>query len=106
MSKDFTVDELYELIEFDRNTSSCGYDELLLLIADFIDDERITKVLEKYVDLFDECFRGEYVCLQEMKKKLEKHLTVTEILRGTYEIGLRPKEKREKLLRILKEQKD
>ena len=50
MSKDFTIDELYNCIKED-----CGLDELLLLLAEYINDERITKEVEKVVDaLYEE----------------------------------------------------
>ena len=56
MSKDFTVDELYECIKVsDDSYQNCGLDELLLLLAEFIDDERITEEINKYVDgLYEE----------------------------------------------------
>lgn len=49
MNRDFTVDELYELIKHDVEYP-CGYDEVMLLLAEFIDDKRITDEVDKYVD--------------------------------------------------------
>lgn len=49
MNKDFTVDELYELIKHDVEYH-CGYDEVMLLLAEFIDDKRIIDEVDKYVD--------------------------------------------------------
>lgn len=56
MSKDFTVDELYKCIKVsDDPYQNCGLDELLLLLAEYIDDERITEEINKYVDgLYEE----------------------------------------------------
>ena len=102
MSKDFTIDELYELIRFRENDFNCGYDELLLLLAEYIDDKRITEEIEKYVDEFDKAMRGENVCLREMKNLLEKHLTAIEIAKGIYANGSKLKEKREKFLKLSK----
>ena len=102
MDKNFTIDELYELIRFRKNDLNCGYDELLLLLAEYIDDIRITKEIEKYVDEFDKTMRGEHVCLREMKNLLEKHLTAIEIVKGTYTNGSKLKEKREKFLKLSK----
>ena len=100
MSKNFTVDELYECIRYREDEFNCGYDELLLLLADYIDDERITKEINKHVDEFDKCFRGEMTCLQEMKELLEKHLTTIEIVKGVCMTGSKLREKREKLLEL------
>ena len=102
MSKDFTIDELYELIRYEEDGLNCGYDELLLLLAEYIDDKRITEEIEKYVNEFDKAMRGENVCLREMKNLLEKHLTAIEIVKGTYVNGSKLKEKREKLLKLSK----
>lgn len=50
MSKDFTVDELYDCIK-----DECGLDEMLLLLAEYIDDKRVTGEIEKVVDaLYEE----------------------------------------------------
>ena len=100
MSKDFTVDELYECIRYREDEFNCGYDELLLLLADYIDDERITKEINKYVDDVDEYIRREDVCLQEMKELLEKHLTTIEIIKGVCANGSKVRKKREKLLEL------
>lgn len=102
MSKDFTIDELYECIRFREKDFNCGYDELLLLLAEYIDDKRITEEIEKYVDEFDKAMKGEHVCLREMKNLLEKHLTTIEIIKGTYMNGSKLKEKREKFLKLSK----
>ncbi len=51
MNRDFTVDELYELIKHDVEYP-CGYDEVMLLLAEFIDDKRIMDEVDKYVDDF------------------------------------------------------
>ena len=102
MSKDFTVDELYELIKYEEDGFHCGYDELLLLLAEYIDDKRITKEIEKYVDEFDKAMRGENTCLREMKNLLGKHLTAIEIVKGIYTNGSKLKEKREKFLKLSK----
>ena len=80
MSKDFTVDELYECIRYREDEFNCGYDELLLLLAEYIDDERITEEINRHVDEFDKYITGEMACLQEMKELLEKHLTTIEII--------------------------
>ena len=100
MSKDFTVDELYECIRYRKNEFNCGYDELLLILAEYIDDKRITKEIEKYVNEFDKAMRGENICLREMKNLLEKHLTAIEIVKGAYTNGSKLKEKREKFLKL------
>ena len=102
MSKDFTVDKLYELIRYEEDGLNCGYDELLLLLAEYIDDERITEEINRYVVEFDKAMRGENVCLREMKNLLEKHLTAIEIIKGTYANGSKLKEKREKFLKLSK----
>lgn len=102
MSKDFMVDELYECIRYREGEFNCGYDELLLLLAEYIDDERITKEINRYVVEFDKTMRGESVCLREMKNLLEKHLTTIEIVKGTYTNGSKLKEKREKFLKLSK----
>lgn len=99
MNRDFTIDELYELIRFRERDFNCGYDELLLLLAEYIDDKRITEEIEKYVDEFDKAMRGENVCLREMKNLLEKHLTTIEIVKGTYTNGSKLKGKREEFLK-------
>lgn len=100
MSKDFTVDELYECIRYREDEFNCGYDELLLLLAEYIDDERITKEINRHVDEFDKYITGEMVCLQEMKELLEKHLTTIEIIKGACATGSKLKKKREKLLEL------
>ena len=100
MNKDFTIDELYECIRYREDEFNCGYDELLLLLAEYIDDERITKEINKYVDDVDEYIRRENVCLQEMKELLEKHLTTIEIIKGVCVTGSELKKKREKLLEL------
>ena len=102
MSKDFTIDELYECIRYREDEFNCGYDELLLLLAEYIDDERITKEINRHVVEFDKAMRGENVCLQEMKNLLENHLTAIEIVKGTYANGSKLKEKREKFLKLSK----
>ena len=54
MSKDFNVNELYELIKHDVKYP-CGYDEVMLLLAEYIDDKRIIEEVDKYVDdLYDD----------------------------------------------------
>ena len=102
MSKDFTIDELYELIRFRENDFYCGYDELLLILAEYIDDKRITEEINRYVVEFDKAMGGENVCLREMKNLLEKHLTAIEIVKGIYTNGLKLKKKREKFLKLSK----
>ena len=102
MSRDFTIDELYECIRYRKDEFNCGYDELLMILAEYIDDERITEEINRYVDEFDKAMRGEHVCLQEMKNLLEKHLTTIEIVKGTYTNGSKLKEKREKFLKLSK----
>lgn len=102
MSKDFTIDELYECIRYREDEFNCGYDELLLILAEYIDDERITEEINRYVVEFDKAMRGENVCLREMKNLLEKHLTAIEIVKGTYTNGSKLKEKREKFLKLSK----
>ena len=102
MSKDFTIDELYELIRYEEDGLNCGYDELLLLLAEYIDDERITEEINRYVVEFDKAMRGENVCLQEMKNLLEKHLTAIEIIKGVCVTGSKLREKREKFLKLSK----
>ena len=102
MSKDFTIDELYELIRFRENDFYCCYYELLLILAEYIDDERITKEINRHVVEFDKAMRGEHACLREMKSLLEKHLTTIEIVKGTYANGSKLKEKREKFLKLSK----
>ena len=49
MSNDLTVNELYELIKHDVEYP-CGLDEVLLLLAEFIDNEKVTEEVNKYVD--------------------------------------------------------
>ena len=100
MSEDFTVDELYECIRYREDEFNCGYDELLLLLAEYIDNERITKEINKYVDDFVKYIIGENVCLQEMKELLEKHLTTIEIIKGVCVTGSKLRKKREKLLEL------
>lgn len=51
--KDFTVDELYNFIRTDQEYQ-CGLDEVLLLMAEYIDDKRIIEEVEKYVDWYYE----------------------------------------------------
>lgn len=102
MNKDFTIDELYECIRYREDEFNCGYDELLLLLAEYIDDERITKEINRHVVEFDKAMRGENICLREMKNLLEKHLTTIEIIKGTYTNGSKLKEKREKFLKLSK----
>ena len=100
MSKDFTVDELYECIRYREDEFNCGYDELLLLLAEYIDDERITKEISRHVEEFDKYITGEMICLQEMKELLEKHLTTIEIIKGVCVAGSKLKKKKEKLLEL------
>lgn len=102
MNKDFTIDGLYECIRYREDEFNCGYDELLLILAEYIGDKRITEEIEKYVDEFDKAMRGEFTCLREMKNLLEKHLTTIEIVKGTYTNGSKLKEKREKFLKLSK----
>ena len=52
-SNDFTVDELYDMIRIDQE-DRCGLDEVLLLMAEYIDDERIIKEVQQYVDWYYE----------------------------------------------------
>ena len=102
MGKDFTIDELYECIRYREDEFNCGYDELLLILAEYIDDERITEEIKRYVVEFDKAMRGEHVYLREMKNLLEKHLTAIEIVKGAYTNGSKLKEKREKFLKLSK----
>ena len=51
--KDFTVDVLYDHIRTDQDYL-CGLDEVLLLMAEYIDDERIIREVNKYVDWYYE----------------------------------------------------
>lgn len=51
--KDFTVDALYDFIRTDQEYI-CGLDEVLLLMAEYIDDERVIKEVEQYVDWYYE----------------------------------------------------
>ena len=52
-NEDFTVDELYNFIRTDQEYS-CGLDEVLMLMAEYIDDERIIKEVDKYVEAYYE----------------------------------------------------
>ena len=52
-SNDFTIDELYNFIRTDQEYK-CGLDEVLLLMAEYIDDERIIKEVNQYVDWYYE----------------------------------------------------
>ena len=53
MSEDFTVDELYDLIKVtDDPYQNCGLDEVLALLAEYIDDKRITTEVNKYIDFY------------------------------------------------------
>ena len=52
-NEDFTVDELYNFIRTDQEYP-CGLDEVLMLMAEYIDDERIIKEVDKYVDAYYE----------------------------------------------------
>ena len=102
MNKEFTIDELYECIRYRENEFNCGYDELLLLLAEYIGDERITKEINRHVVEFDKAMRGEKICLREMKNLLEKHLTAIETVKGIYAYGSKLKEKRERFLKLSK----
>ena len=102
MSEEFTSEELYNLIKFNESRFACGYDELLMLLAEYIDDDRVTKEIEKYVEMYDEVFRRDWVCLTEMKEKLDEHLIVIETLKGVHPIGTKQKELREKFLEVTK----
>ena len=102
MSKEFTIDEEYECIKYRKDEFNYGYDELLMILAEYIEEKRITEEIEKYVDEFDKTMRGENICLREMKNLLEKHLTTIEIVKGTYTNGSKLKEKREKFLKLSK----
>lgn len=61
MSKDFDIDELYELIRTDTEYP-CGLDEVLSLLAEYIDDEKITREINQYIDWYyqDLGIKGEY----------------------------------------------
>ena len=53
MSDDFTIDELYDLIKVtDDPYQNCGLDEVLALLAEYIDDKRITTEVDKYIDFY------------------------------------------------------
>ena len=52
MSKDFTVDELYDLIRMSSTDPNCSTDELLMLLAECIGDNRIIDEVSKYVDMY------------------------------------------------------
>lgn len=55
MSSEFSIDELYNLIRVtDDPYQNCGLDEVLLLLAEYINDERITEEVNKYVDWYYE----------------------------------------------------
>lgn len=60
MQDEFTVDELYNLIKIEDNYS-CGIDEVLGLLAEYIGDKRIEKEVDKYIDAYYESIglRGE-----------------------------------------------
>ena len=51
-----------ELIQFFNDDSSgkypLGYDEALLLIAEYLNNEHITKYIESFVDDVDKMWRG------------------------------------------------
>ena len=53
MSDDFTIDELYNLIKI-TDSYSCGIDEVLALLAEYIGDKRIEKEIDKYIDAYYE----------------------------------------------------
>ena len=53
MNDDFTVDELYNLIRVtDDPCQNCGLDEVLALLAEYINDKRITTEVNKYIDFY------------------------------------------------------
>ena len=60
MNDDFTIDELYNLIKI-TDQYSCGIDELLGLLAEYIGDKRIEREVNKYIDAYYESIglRGE-----------------------------------------------
>ena len=53
MNDDFTVEELYNLIKIEDDYS-CGIDEVLSLLAEYIGDKRIEKEVDKYIDVYYE----------------------------------------------------
>ena len=63
MSDDFSVDELYNLIKItDDPYQNCGLDEVLMLMAEYIDDKRIEREINKYVDIYyDEIGMGDWI---------------------------------------------
>lgn len=54
MSSDFTIDELYNLIKISTTEPNCSIDELLMLLAEHIGDDRIIDEVSKYVDMYYE----------------------------------------------------
>ena len=55
MNPAFPVDELYEFIrEHEDPHRNCGLDEVLMLMAEYIGDERIIEEVGKYVDAYYE----------------------------------------------------
>lgn len=53
MNDEFTIDELYNLIKVtDDPYQNCGLDEVLALLAEYIDDKKITAEVNKYIDFY------------------------------------------------------
>lgn len=68
MITDEQIKEYSDLIDY-----NLGLDELLLLLAELINDKHITEVVNKYVDLYNEWFiksSNNYEALQDIKKTI------------------------------------
>lgn len=59
MNNTFTVNELYNLIKISPTEPNCGIDELLMLLAEFIGDDRVIDEVNKYVDEYYESLKEE-----------------------------------------------
>lgn len=51
VTEEFTVDELYELIRTDVEHHT-GIDEVLGLLAEYINDKRVIREVDKYIDMY------------------------------------------------------
>lgn len=58
MNNTFTVNELYNLIKISPTEPNCSIDELLMLLAECIGDDRVIDEVSKYVDKYYENLKG------------------------------------------------
>lgn len=71
MAIDFTIEELIKCLTPMEDGTQCGIDEVLLLLADFIENEEVYSLVNKYVDDYYEWFDNDIEYIRTLEKRVE-----------------------------------